>query len=597
MIRLRPRTLLWRIGLALISAQLIIAIFLGGYTFFHLRRFHYDQTLAELQRVMPILVARLADGSDLSDEEHLDRLVKDDSARTGIRVTVILPGGQVIADSDAMPAEMENHRYGRKEIEEALTSGEGSAIRYSATLGESMMYFAQRVEAGGENGLIVRSALPLTTVNRELSRITRVVAGAGALSLLATLLVIYFVSRRFSGQVSTLAAGAARFARGELDHRVAPPAATELSALAESLNDMAQQLDDRIRQLQTQRNEQRAILQSMSNGVIAVDAEHRIIILNRAAEALLGHSADDTQGRLLEEVVREAALHGFVADALAGRSVGPSDLLIGPDGAITVEATGETLLSADGEPKGLLIILNEVTQLRRLESLRSDFAANVSHELRTPITNIKGYVETLLDIGWTNHDQAERFLKIIGVNSSRLAAIVEDVMALSKLEQPLARESLEHDRITIASLLESMAMQFEQAARERGISLIVEAREDITVLARRQLIEQAVANLVSNAVRYADTNSRITLRAEATDEAVVIAVEDEGPGIAAEHLPRIFERFYRVDKGRSRKLGGTGLGLAIVKHVALIHGGRAEVESSAGRGSVFRIVLPRERAG
>lgn len=589
--RLLPRTLLWRIGLALMGAQMVITLALCFYVFFHVRWFHYDQTLDSMRRITPVLVAEFGDELAAGETVRLDPMVKEDGRRTGIRITVILPDGQVIADSDTDPARMENHRFGRPEIEAALTSGEGSAIRYSNTLGESMMYFARRIETG-DGSVIVRTARSLTRINDELNHTTRAVAIAGLCSLLATFVVIYLVSDRFSRQVRRLAVGAARFARGALAHRIAPPAAAELSALAESLNDMALQVSRRIGQLQTQQNEQRAILQSMSNGVIAIDSEHRIIIMNRAAEALLGHRAEDAQGRLLEEVVREPALHGFVADALAGRSAGSSDLRLGPQGSITVQAKAEALLGAGGTRKGLLIILNEVTQLRKLESLRSDFAANVSHELRTPITNIKGYVETLLDVGWSDDDQAERFLRTIEVNSSRLAAIVEDVMALSKLEQPLTRESLERDRLPVADLFESVAGQFESAARERSISLVVEAAPETAVLAHRQLIEQAVANLVSNAVRYSCSGGTVILRAEAVAGSVIISVEDEGPGISAEHLPRLFERFYRVDKGRSRELGGTGLGLAIVKHIALIHGGRAEVESEPEQGSTFRIILP-----
>ena len=592
----RPRTLLWRMGLALMGAQVLIAIALGAYAFLHVRRFHYDQTLGELRRLMPILTARLDEEMRTADSRRVDDMVKEDGRRTGIRITIILSDGRVIADSETDPANMENHRYGRPEIEAALTAGDGSAVRFSSTLAESMMYFARRVEADGES-VIVRTALPLTKIDEELSRITRVVAAAGLCSLLATFIVIYLVSRRFTRQVRGLAAGAARFTQGRLEHRIAQPAAAELSALAQSLNDMARQFDDRLQQLQTRDNEQRAILQSMSNGVIALDAEQRIIIMNRAAEQILSLKADQAKGRLLQEVIREPELNAFVSAARAGDRSPPRELHLGGERSIVVQATAESLQRADSEEDGLLIILNEITRLRRLEAVRSDFAANVSHELRTPITNIKGYVETLLDIGWEDRDQAERFLSIIKANSSRLAAIVEDVLALAKLEQPLARDAMERQSFAVADVLRTIAGQFEAAAAEREISVVIEAPPELPVLAHRPLLEQALANLLSNAVRYASPGTTVTLRAESSEGRVILSVEDEGPGIAAVHLPRLFERFYRVDKARSRELGGTGLGLAIVKHIALMHGGVAEVESAPGRGSTFRIVLPQDPDG
>ncbi|MCK4872054.1 MAG: HAMP domain-containing protein [Phycisphaerales bacterium] len=574
------------------SAQLVIALALGFYTYIHARQFHYDQTQGELQRMASVLVARFSDELGKADGSRIDRIAKEEGRRTDTRITIILPDGKVIADSETDPAGMENHRYGRPEIEAALSSGKGSAVRYSNTLGESMMYFAEVVVTEDGTLAIVRTALPLTRIDDELGRIIRVVAIAGLLSLLAAFVVIYLVSRRISRQLSQLAAGAGRFAGGDLEHRIVQPTATELSSLAEALNDMARQLSDRINDLQAQQREQRAILQSMSNGIIAIDADQRIIIMNRAAEGILRSNAESAKGRLLQEVAREPELHRFVAGVLAGNHIGPSELQLGAERSIIVQACSEMLVSADGRQTGLLVILDEVTQLRRLESLRSDFAANVSHELRTPITNIKGYVETLLDVGWDDRDQAERFLEIIKSNSSRLAAIVEDVMALTELEQPHAKEAMERERVILADLLEGAAGQFESAASDKGISLVVKAQSEGTAVIHHQLIEQAVANLLSNAVRYSPPGTTVTARAEVTYDAVILSVEDDGPGIPAEHIPRLFERFYRVDKARSRELGGTGLGLAIVKYITLMHGGHVDVSSEVGCGSTFRIILP-----
>ena len=389
-----------------------------------------------------------------------------------------------------------------------------------------------------------------------------------------------------------LAGGAARFAAGDLAYRIGQPTVRELSSLAGSLNEMAAQLSGRIHELQAQQSEQQAILQSMGNAVIALDLQHRVLNVNRAAEQMLQLDGLHVRGRLLQEVCRQPRLHRFVADSLAEQSPMSAEFRLDTSRPITVKAVSETLRGPDGRPRGLLIVLNDVTELRRLETLRSDFAANVSHELRTPITNIKGYVETLLEVGWQDRGQAQRFLRIIRKNTSRLAAIVEDVLALARLEQSHARDSMERSSAPVTSIVRSALTQFESLAQGKNISVVVHVPEDLIVKAHRRLLEQALANLLSNAINYSDTGTVVEISAQGANGEVWIAIADQGPGIPAEHVPRIFERFYRVDKARSRSLGGTGLGLAIAKHIARLHGGRIEVETEVGRGSTFRIVVP-----
>jgi two-component system phosphate regulon sensor histidine kinase PhoR len=336
-----------------------------------------------------------------------------------------------------------------------------------------------------------------------------------------------------------------------------------------------------------------AVLQSITSGVIALDTEQRIVDLNLAAERLLGVEAEQSRGRLLQEVIRQPELHVFVGAALT-QPMSPSvEFELSGARPITVEVTSEVLSADNGEPSGLLVLLNDITHVRRFESLRSDFAANVSHELRTPITNIKGYVETLMETGLAENAQSERFLAVIKENSDRLSAIVEDVMALTKLEQPQTPDMLNRESIPLDGLIHSVLQQFHERAAAKGIDLISDAPSDLRAQVHDHLMEQALGNLICNAINYSPPDTQVCVSGRRRDTGELeIAVADQGPGIPEEHVPRLFERFYRVDKGRSRAVGGTGLGLAIVKHIALVHGGNVEVDTQVGRGSIFRVVLP-----
>jgi two-component system phosphate regulon sensor histidine kinase PhoR len=592
MTRLQPRTLLWQLGLALMVMQAVVAVVFGAWGFSELKRFHYEQATGQLEQHVPLVAASF--GSLLADPGVGDAqaLARNLGQRSGVRITVIDPGGIVVADSDEDPARMDNHRF-RPEIDAAFRQGSGAAVRFSQTLGTNMMYVARAVGDGDEPIGAVRVAMPLSAIDAELARLLRLLGLAGVILLGLTFGVIYLVSRRLSRAVSRLARGALRFASGDLDHRIISPASSELGTVTGAFNRMAGQLEERIAELRSSQTELQAILQSMSNGVVAVDAEQRVISVNRAAETMLGLEGRSARGRLLQEVVREPQLHRFVAEVLAGPGRHAEELAVGHDRPRTLQATGEPLEDADGRRVGLLVVLNDVTQLRRLETIRSDFAANVSHELQTPITTIKGYVETLLETDAREDGQDRQFLEIINRNADRLAAIIEDLLALARLEEPGVGRDLERVETVLAPLAESVAARYEGAASDKGMKLRVEVPADLAGSVNARLFEQALSNLVSNAVKFAPAGTTVTVTADRTAEGgLEVAVADEGPGIDAAHLPRLFERFYRVDQARSRELGGTGLGLAIVKHIALVHGGRAKAESTAGKGSVFRIVLP-----
>jgi len=412
-------------------------------------------------------------------------------------------------------------------------------------------------------------------------------------ALTALMLSHYVVRRRvlvMLRDANRRADGGPSSSRGERESG----ALGHLARVVDSLALRVATLSESIRAI---RAEKAAILGSMAGGVLVLDCERRIIDLNPAGESMLGIGIDHARGKLLHEVVRQPDLHRLVESALAGAPDGGEDLTLSGAPARRVRATVNSVINSEGRLSGLLVVLNDITQLRRLERLRTDFAANVSHELRTPITNIKGYIETLLESRLTDREQSLEFLRVIARNADRLSAIIEDMLMLTQLERSDARDSLELVQTDLAPVIESVVNEAERAANAKGMHIEIEVEGDVLVRANAPLLQQAIGNLLGNAIKYSPPQSRVWIRAAQIDGSdavpkVRIDVVDEGPGIAESHVARLFERFYRVDRARSREQGGTGLGLAIVKHIAEVHSGRVEVASALGHGSTFSLFIP-----
>ncbi len=371
------------------------------------------------------------------------------------------------------------------------------------------------------------------------------------------------------------------------------PDAAEIAALAEAMNAMAARLDERIRAVERQRNELEAVLGSMAEGVLAVDGDQRVISMNAAAGELLGCDPARAVGRSIEEAVRNPGLHAVMLRAEGAEARVEGDLTVpGAQEDRFLQTRATLLRDPEGSVAGTLLVLNDVTRLRRLEGLRREFVANVSHELRTPITVIKGFAETLLEGGDEDREKAQRFLGIIAGQADRLQALFDDLLVLSRTEQQAERGEIEMKEAPVRGRGGERRgpLPGERPGEEHHHPhRLPEGR---AARLNASLLEQAVFNLVDNAVRYSPAGTEVTVQAASADGEVTIVVRDQGPGIAAEHQGRIFERFYRVDKGRDRKSGGTGLGLAIVKHVVQAHGGRVSLQSAPGKGSAFTLHLP-----
>jgi len=587
------KRLLWR----LFPAYLIITLLaLAGVTWYatrSLRVFSRDETRTGLSSRARLLEGRAAELVASGDSAAVDGFCKKLGRRSGTRITVMLPSGEVVGDSEEDPARMENHATAdRPEMTAALGGKEGVSTRFSETLKKDMMYLALPLRRDDRLIGVVRTSLPVRTIEEALRSVHSHLAIAGLVVAGFAAAVSWLVSRRVAEPLEEMKRTAERFADGDLETRLPVPDTEELAALAEAMNHMAAQLGERLRTILEQRNEHEAILASMVEGVLAVDTEERLMRMNQGAARMLGVDADRQQGRSIQEVVRNPALQKLVASALAASGPVESEIVLSNGDERILQAHGATLRDAQGSRIGAVVVLNDVTHLRRLEAVRRDFVANVSHELRTPITSIKGFVETLLDGALSDPDEAPRFLAIIAAQVDRLNAIIEDLLLLSRLEREGGTREMELEAGAIRPVLERAIAVCAIKAEDKQIAIELTCDGDLQAPVSAPLLEQAVVNLIDNAINYSEPQSRVEVEAAADDSGVAIAVHDQGCGIQAEHLPRLFERFYRVDKARSRTLGGTGLGLAIVKHIAQAHGGRVAVESTPGKGSVFSLHLP-----
>jgi two-component system phosphate regulon sensor histidine kinase PhoR len=521
----------------------------------------------------------------------VDPRIKELGRLADVRVTVMLADGRVIADSDESPAVMDNHAT-RPEMAAALGGKLGRSVRVSDTLERRMMYVAvPRSGSDGRVGAVIRTAVPITAIDDVLASIYVKTAAAGIGIAALAALVIWLVSRRVAQPLEQLASAAQRFSAGDF-HEISTSGSAEIVRVADAMNRMAKDLDERIRTIVRQRNEQDAVLSSMTEGVLAVDGAEAVIAINQTAARLLGTTVARASGRSIQEVTREAELHRAIASVVSHDSPTECDCVLRTPEPRHIQLHGAPLLDGHGRRTGSVVVLNDVTRLRRLESLRRDFVANVSHELKTPITSIKGFLETLLSGRVQSAEDTKRFLEIALRQADRLSAIIDDLLSLSRLEQEGEQGGLPRQSERVYDVLAGAVEVCRPKAEEKGVTLALQCDSGLRAEMNAPLVEQAVVNLIDNAIKYSERGAAIDISAAAAPNRLELRISDHGCGIESHHLPRLFERFYRADKARSRRLGGTGLGLAIVKHIATAHGGSVRVESTPGKGTAFTISLP-----
>ena len=608
----RNRKLLWQIFIPFFLIVMVSLSAVAWYASNSLSRFYKDQARRELKERAVIIKSLMKEEIEKGRYDMVNRQCRELGRATSTRVTVVLRSGEIVADSDEHPEEMDDHSQ-RPEIRKAFKGEIGVASRYSKTLGKVMMYLAiplrssVKDRATGKDSVakagartkapihaFVRVSVPMKTIKEKTASMHRDILTGGAVVALMAVLVSFWVSHRINRPILEMKKGAERFARGELDYRLATGENEEVAALADAMNNMAQQLGERIDQITKQRNERDAVLFSMVEAVFAVDMEERFIRCNRAAKILFGvGEAEVVLKRPFRDVIRNSDLENFVTRTLSASEAVSGEIRFHSGRSRYLHAQGAGLRDESGKSMGALIVLHDVTKLKRLEAIRTEFVANVSHELKTPIASIKGSAETLKDGAIDDPSSAKQFLDMIVRHTARLASIIDDLLILSRIEQDESDEMEDMSVAPIAPVLHSAMLAVREKAKQKDVEFKVDCSSTLHAFISPRLLEHAVINLLDNAVKYSDKGGDVKLTAAEEEDKVVMSVEDEGCGIPEEHQERVFERFYRVDKARSRKLGGTGLGLAIVKHIATAHNGSVKVESELGKGSRFTINLPK----
>ena len=588
---MRRRRLSWQIALTSFCIALAMAIVVGVYVSHRAGTSRQEEVWSNLETAAEACALRLAGGWTPDNRPQLAETCQELGKRLKVRVSIILPEGKVIADSGEDPAVLDNHKQ-RPEVIRALGGETSRSTRPSSSRQEPYMYLAMPLRCGDRIVAVVRTSRPQALLTAALWSLDEEIAAVGLLAVLSITLGSVLASRWFVRVVNEVRRGAEHLARGEWKYRLPEYPSEEIGMLAESLNVMAAQLDERIQRILRQQSEHQAMLASMEEGVMAVDRSGTVLSVNDPCASLLGVEADKLRGRSVYEVLRKPDLLKFIENALASTKSLDGDLRFFSPEEHWLHAHGTSLHEARGQKIGVLIVLHDVTRLRHLENVRRDFVANVSHELRTPITSIKGFVETLLDDGLDNHANARRFLSIVLRQANRLDAIISDLLLLSRIERGNDDQRIETDAEPLAQVLQVAQETCEKKAHDKSIHVDVDCPCDLMAKINAPLLEQAVVNLIDNAIKYSDPGATVRVTACREQSSAVIRVIDNGRGIAANHLPRLFERFYRVDKARSRELGGTGLGLAIVKHIMTAHQGSVYVESTVGRGSTFTLRLP-----
>lgn len=521
------------------------------------------------------------------EDGSADAYAKSVHSIKGVRTTIINNEGKVLLDTDADTTALENHLK-RPEVQEALKNGSGVDIRHSATLNKELMYAAIYSK---DNNVFIRTALPLSGVDVYATELWLPLVIVLIILFLLCLLISLLVSRQIVKPIIKLKNDTQKISKGKYDEIVPIKTGDEIEALSISLSNMALDLKKNINEITEKNTRLQAVFKAVPGGILAVDNDKKIIMANPAAIKMFSIPAN-SEGRHFIEVVSNSKIEAVIQEAFEEKEILDKEITIQKGMEETYLQIFAVPVKNDSMGYGVILLAQDMTKLRKLETIRSEFAANVSHELKTPLTIIRGFIDTLKDPNIEKEDSA-RFLEIISLESERLARLIDDVLLLSEIENTSA---LPPDAIAdIREGVKEASQLLENKAKEKEIELTVNiCSEEIMVKAEKDRIKQMVINLADNAIKYTPSGGKVVISVEKDNNRGIISVSDTGIGIPSANLPRLFERFYRVDKSRSRALGGTGLGLAIVKHIVSLLGGHITVQSTVGKGSKFEIFLPLE---
>ena len=590
----KTKKLIWQIFPSFLIITVISLTIVTWYSSVSFKNFFLENIEKDLTVRLKLATRELSKyiTTPLNGEQikNLNDLVTKISTQSDTRFTIILATGKVIGDSGADIAKLENHKN-RPEIHIALKGEKGVSIRYSDTLNKNMMYIALPVSRNDKILAVIRASLSISTIDNKIAAIQKNIFLALALTLIAAAGISLYVSRRITSPIEEMKQGAQKFANGNLQQRLAVPDSEELGELASTMNNMAASLYDKINIVENRKTELEAIYSSMEEGMIAIDKNEKIITVNEAATKIFDFPISILKQKNIYEISRDLGLQKFIEKALSTHKPVNKVLTLNKENSIILNIHSTALHDTQNNRMGTLIIFHDITKIKLLENMQKDFAANVSHELKTPLTAIRGFVETLMDMKSDQYsDENSEFLKIIEKNVSRMTSIINDLLSLAQIEI-MQNNDMAFKIYDIIPIIDKSISECQNLSSQKKITIKQTLPESLMAPVDPFLIEQTFINLIDNAIKYSQEKTEISINAFENNKHAVIEIKDSGSGIKKEHLSKIFNRFYRVDKARSRNTGGTGLGLAIVKHIAMYHNGKASVTSLPGQGSTFAITL------
>ncbi|MCK4519036.1 MAG: HAMP domain-containing protein [Candidatus Omnitrophica bacterium] len=578
-----------------IFGVIIAVVFLGVYIYLNnnLREDTYQRIRTNLLRQASLTKSFFEeDPAGAVRHQGIDAAANKIGKELSARVTVIGSNGTVLGDSSLGEGELgsaENHLF-RPEVQQALLTGTGESRRFSATLKKDMLYVARGFGEGKTRG-IVRLSMPLSEIELISSRLKKLLITSFLPAFLLAVIISFAASAFITKPIKKMSSFAQAIAGGDFSKRVLISTKDEIGDLAKTFNYMSEQIRFRIEEVTLSRSRFEAVLLSMFEGVMVVDIRGEILLMNQALKDFL-LVKEEPHGKKPLEVVRNIEIQEIIDKVLKikqGVQSREISLLLPEEKTLLLHAAP---VVREGATEGAVLVFHDITNLRRLEKMRQDFVANVSHELRTPIASIKGYAETLIEGALDDKENARDFLKIIYSDSDRLAKLIDDILDLSRVESGRFKMTLMPS--AVKPIIERVAAGLKKRAQGKSVEIKIDIPQDIPrVLADENRTAQVLLNLIDNAVKYTESKGEVVISAKEQGKFVRVDVSDTGIGIPENDLPRLFERFYRVDKARSRELGGTGLGLSIVKHIVHAHNGQVFVQSVLGQGSIFSFTIPK----
>jgi len=557
---------------------------------FHLRNYYIDHLASDLESTANLIKDFVY--KDITENNLFQLKSKTEALADQIktRITIIDIKGKVLSDSEESPALMDTHSD-RHEIQEAMLGKTGKSIRYSFTLEIDMLYIAIPIVEDDQIISIVRLALPLVEVNKNIAYLRRIILSATVISLLIASLISLIISLSITKPIKEMTEISKRISKGDFSKKLGIRSQDEIGQLSLALNQMSEDLENKIKIISEDKNKMGIILSSVIEGIAAIDKKGKFILCNYAFEKIINCSRDKALERFHWEIIRNNQLNELLKETIQkGQALTQEITILFPQEKIF--SASSTPLGEKENIWGVVVVLNDITQIKRLEKMRKEFVANVSHELRTPLTSIQGFIETLKEGAIDDPEKTQHFLEIIEKQSNRLNNLVEDILKLSKIESQEIVVNLQPTNLK--ELLDKVMAEFKEKIILKKMQISTNISPQFPLLkVDPEQIELVLRNLLDNAIKYTPEKGEISISFLEREKDIYLEITDNGIGISQEHLPRIFERFYRVNKDRSRDLGGTGLGLAIVKHVVQVHKGTIGVDSHPGKGAKFFIILPK----